>query len=152
MSEIFKIIKLNYDLRLKEINQIIDKIDIIEINDVIDNSDRKIKFQNNFEELWEDENIRLINLEKKVKFDYLNSGLDKNYLKLKYSQNFYAQYNKNDIFEIFMSSFLYYLDPHTKYLNYNIFGSNKKSGIGISIEQINNEFIIKNIIKNGPAF
>jgi len=81
--------------------------------------------------------------------------LNKRYLKF---LNRINNYDSNDVIDIFLNSYVHFLDPHSNYLNpnraeeYEIQTTLSYQGIGARLE-LSNEYVqIQGIIPGGPAF
>lgn len=148
-KEIFDLFKKRINERNKEIEDMLKEESTINLDEeTIDLKEKKHDFKQDYENYWNNEDDRKLNLRKFIKFNTLlyddNSKL---------INNSYQNFTDDQIFSLVLNSYLYYLDPHTNYLSSNILNPEKKFGLGVIIKKNSKgEILIDRVFPGGPAF
>jgi carboxyl-terminal processing protease len=157
--EMFNLYKIRLNERIKYALSVLDKPLDLTKNEEINLDREKAKYAKNEKEL---NDIWL----KRIKFDVIGlilSGkeekeardlLIKRYKNL---QKAILQYKSDDVFQIFMSSVMESIDPHSSYMSpknsqdFNISMSQSLEGIGATLTSENDFITIVRVVPGGPA-
>ena len=158
--DIFRIYRLRVQQRIEYSIKIINSTNSFLVDDEYDFSRENVKWQ-------KDVSILDTSWEKKSKNDLLSillagqeintakKTLNKRYQKF---LNRINNYDSNDVIDIFLNSYVHFLDPHSNYLNpnraeeYEIQTTLSYQGIGARLELSDDYVQIQSIIPGSPAF
>ena len=158
--DIFRIYRLRVQQRIEYSIKIINSTNSFLVDDEYDFSRDNVKWQ-------KDVSILDTSWEKKSKNDLLSillagqeintakKTLNKRYQKF---LNRINNYDSNDVIDIFLNSYVHFLDPHSNYLNpnraeeYEIQTTLSYQGIGARLELSDDYVQIESIIPGSPAF
>lgn len=158
--DIFRIYRLRVQQRIEYSIKIINSTNSFLVDDEYDFSRENVKWQ-------KDVSILDTSWEKKSKNDLLSillagqeintakKTLNKRYQKF---LNRINNYESNDVIDIFLNSYVHFLDPHSNYLNpnraeeYEIQTTLSYQGIGARLELSDDYVQIQSIIPGSPAF
>ena len=158
--DIFRIYRLRVQQRIEYSIKIINSTNSFLVDDEYDFSRENVKWQ-------KDVSILDTSWEKKSKNDLLSillagqeintakKTLNKRYKKF---LNRINNYESNDVIDIFLNSYVHFLDPHSNYLNphraeeYEIQTTLSYQGIGARLELSDDYVQIESIIPGSPAF
>ena len=158
--DIFRIYRLRVQQRIEYSIKIINSTNSFLVDDEYDFSRENVKWQ-------KDVSILDTSWEKKSKNDLLSillagqeintakKTLNKRYQKF---LNRINNYDSNDVIDIFLNSYVHFLDPHSNYLNpnraeeYEIQTTLSYQGIGAKLELSDDYVQIQSIIPGSPAF
>jgi len=158
--DIFRIYRLRVQQRIEYSIKIINSTNSFLVDDEYDFSRDNVKWQ-------KDVSILDTSWEKKSKNDLLSillagqeintakKTLNKRYQKF---LNRINNYDSNDVIDIFLNSYVHFLDPHSNYLNpnraeeYEIQTRLSYQGIGARLELSDDYVQIQSIIPGSPAF
>ena len=158
--DIFRIYRLRVQQRIEYSIKIINSTNSFLVDDEYDFSRENVKWQ-------KDVSILDTSWEKKSKNDLLSillagqeintakKTLNKRYKKF---LNRINNYESNDVIDIFLNSYVHFLDPHSNYLNphraeeYEIQTTLSYQGIGARLELSDDYVQIQSIIPGSPAF
>ena len=158
--DIFRIYRLRVQQRIEYSIKIINSTNSFLVDDEYDFSRENVKWQ-------KDVSILDTSWEKKSKNDLLSillagqeintakKTLNKRYQKF---LNRINNYESNDVVDIFLNSYVHFLDPHSNYLNpnraeeYEIQTTLSYQGIGARLELSDDYVQIQSIIPGSPAF
>lgn len=158
--DIFRIYRLRVQQRIEYSIKIINSTNSFLVDDEYDFSRENVKWQ-------KDVSILDTSWEKKSKNDLLSillagqeintakKTLNKRYQKF---LNRINNYESNDVIDIFLNSYVHFLDPHSNYLNpnraeeYEIQTTLSYQGIGARLELSDDYVQIESIIPGSPAF
>jgi len=158
--DIFRIYRLRVQQRIEYSIKIINSTNSFLVDDEYDFSRENVKWQ-------KDDSILDTSWEKKSKNDLLSillagqeintakKTLNKRYQKF---LNRINNYESNDVIDIFLNSYVHFLDPHSNYLNpnraeeYEIQTTLSYQGIGARLELSDDYVQIQSIIPGSPAF
>ena len=158
--DIFRIYRLRVQQRIEYSIKIINSTNSFLVDDEYDFSRKNVKWQ-------KDVSILDTSWEKKSKNDLLSillagqeintakKTLNKRYQKF---LNRINNYESNDVIDIFLNSYVHFLDPHSNYLNphraeeYEIQTTLSYQGIGARLELSDDYVQIQSIIPGSPAF
>ena len=158
--DIFRIYRLRVQQRIEYSIKIINSTNSFLVDDEYDFSRENVKWQ-------KDVSILDTSWEKKSKNDLLSillAGQEINTAKKtlnKRYQKFLSRinnYDSNDVIDIFLNSYVHFLDPHSNYLNphraeeYEIQTTLSYQGIGARLELSDDYVQIQSIIPGSPAF
>ena len=158
--DIFRIYRLRVQQRIEYSIKIINSTNSFLVDDEYDFSRENVKWQ-------KDVSILDTSWEKKSKNDLLSillAGQEINTAKKtlnKRYQKFLSRinnYDSNDVIDIFLNSYVHFLDPHSNYLNpnraeeYEIQTTLSYQGIGARLELSDDYVQIESIIPGSPAF
>mgnify|MGYP005631133881 FL=1 len=158
--DIFRIYRLRVQQRIEYSIKIINSTNSFLVDDEYDFSRDNVKWQ-------KDVSILDTSWEKKSKNDLLSillAGQEINTAKKtlnKRYQKFLSRinnYDSNDVIDIFLNSYVHFLDPHSNYLNpnraeeYEIQTTLSYQGIGARLELSDDYVQIESIIPGSPAF
>ena len=158
--DIFRIYRLRVQQRIEYSIKIINSTNSFLVDDEYDFSRENVKWQ-------KDVSILDTSWEKKSKNDLLSillAGQEINTAKKtlnKRYQKFLSRinnYDSNDVIDIFLNSYVHFLDPHSNYLNpnraeeYEIQTRLSYQGIGARLELSDDYVQIQSIIPGSPAF
>ena len=158
--DIFRIYRLRVQQRIEYSIKIINSTNSFLVDDEYDFSRKNVKWQ-------KDVSILDTSWEKKSKNDLLSillAGQEINTAKKtlnKRYQKFLSRinnYDSNDVIDIFLNSYVHFLDPHSNYLNpnraeeYEIQTTLSYQGIGARLELSDDYVQIQSIIPGSPAF
>ena len=158
--DIFRIYRLRVQQRIEYSIKIINSTNSFLVDDEYDFSRKNVKWQ-------KDVSILDTSWEKKSKNDLLSillAGQEINTAKKtlnKRYQKFLSRinnYDSNDVIDIFLNSYVHFLDPHSNYLNpnraeeYEIQTTLSYQGIGARLELSDDYVQIESIIPGSPAF
>ena len=158
--DIFRIYRLRVQQRIEYSIKIINSTNSFLVDDEYDFSRENVKWQ-------KDVSILDTSWEKKSKNDLLSillAGQEINTAKKtlnKRYQKFLSRinnYDSNDVIDIFLNSYVHFLDPHSNYLNpnraeeYEIQTTLSYQGIGAKLELSDDYVQIQSIIPGSPAF
>ena len=158
--DIFRIYRLRVQQRIEYSIKIINSTNSFLVDDEYDFSRDNVKWQ-------KDVSILDTSWEKKSKNDLLSillAGQEINTAKKtlnKRYQKFLSRinnYDSNDVIDIFLNSYVHFLDPHSNYLNpnraeeYEIQTTLSYQGIGARLELSDDYVQIQSIIPGSPAF
>ena len=158
--DIFRIYRLRVQQRIEYSIKIINSTNSFLADDEYDFSRENVKWQ-------KDVSILDTSWEKKSKNDLLSillAGQEINTAKKtlnKRYQKFLSRinnYDSNDVIDIFLNSYVHFLDPHSNYLNpnraeeYEIQTTLSYQGIGARLELSDDYVQIESIIPGSPAF